>query len=273
MTQPNYGTPAWAQGAPAAAPAPTTYTVGQVVNGHMFNGTGWVPAPPAPPPPAPAQVAPPPPPPAAYAPPPNPGPTAAMGVPPGFTPAAPVYGAPPGVPAGFAPRVPQGDAAALIAAGGGFAGVGDAKTFARGTPFPLGEFVIDVIEVKANISQNPKSQGAPQMIIISEVVSSTVPTAIGGTYSQVINVSKFGKPDVKGFIGACLGADPGRPEQLEALNAQGAFSEASIIQICGPSQPFGGKKRRLRLVTFLNKSGNFTKHQYSPMTAGPVPGQ
>ncbi len=240
MTQPNYGNPSWATPPAAAAPAaPAQYTIGQVVNGHRFTGTGWEPVQAAPPPP-PAAMAPPPPP---------PGP-----------PGAPQFAPPPGVPAGLAP---QGNAAQMIAAGGGFSGVGDAKTFQSGNYYPLGEFVIVVEEVKANISQNPKSMGAPQMIIIATVESSTVPTAVGGKYSHVINVGKFGKPDVKGFIGACLGADPGRPEQLEAINAQGGFNEAAIVQICGAGQPFKG--RRLRLVTRMNGKNTFTKHMYSPI--------
>ncbi len=284
--------PPWGQPAPAAAPpwgAPAPAPAAAAPWGAQPAAPpaqgAWQPPPPqgSPTPPAPwgAQPAPAPAPQAPFM-----GQPAPMGyAPPGQVLNAPPQGyAPPGPPPGYG-APPQGYAAppgyggqpygappaqafAAPSMGGDVLdGVAGAKTRANNPWFPLGNFVVDLDVLKMFASKDPDKLGHIMIVGEFKIVWSDQATAVpGNTYSETLDLNKYGLSDWQNLITALYGGTPGVPEHIQHCTAQGYYSKANQLALCGEGQPKRGT--RLRLWTHMNKGGTFTKHEWLPMPPG-----
>lgn len=155
---------------------------------------------------------------------------------------------------------------------GKFKGIEDAKVYNRtGQYFKAGQYRVRINAVK----WVPASVGSKEFFIVeTKVLASNNPEiAVGSERSHVIDMSGvMGLPNVKGFVAAVSGVDPG----LTTVNDEVAKYWSTQVGehigfekicelICSDANPLKGEEMELECFDVTTKSGDpFTKHVWAP---------
>ena len=155
---------------------------------------------------------------------------------------------------------------------GRFGAVENAEVISKSPLLGVGNFKLQIEEFKAVESKKPGKVGKLFLVVEFTILESdSTANPVSTKAAHVIDINGFGAGDAKAVIGASLGADPARPEQMDALAQRGAFASAAIEQICSPANPLRGRVVRARGwdkpvkagPTPQNPRGVFTKIDYS----------
>jgi hypothetical protein len=154
---------------------------------------------------------------------------------------------------------------------GRFAGIEEAKVFKTGQYFKPGLYTVKIKAVKWVVG----SVGKKEFVVIeTEVLESNNPEVpVGGERSQVIDYSSvMGQPNVKAFVAAASGVDPGSSnvnDEVSAYWSKTVGEHLSFEAICdlivSDTNPLEDVVLGLECVEVTTKSGDpFTKHSWQP---------
>jgi len=128
---------------------------------------------------------------------------------------------------------------------------------------------VQIEELKAIESRDPAKLGHIMIVIECSILQSNVPGVVAGNrYAQVLDLMKYGKPDLKAILTALHGGRPGDPQWEQHLGQQGIYEPPAIVHFTGPTNPLRGRKLALTTVDQESRKTpgkHFTKHNWLPV--------